>query len=81
MTAAKRLFFFVADWLDTGVALLILAAGILLAVVLAFDGGTFVEVGLVLILLASVSLRWAMEGNAWRPLWRGRRTPRDEEPQ
>ena len=64
MRVLGRILRSVDEWIDTGVAVLLLAAGAVFAVILAFDGGTAVEVGLVVLLLAVASLRWTMISHA-----------------
>jgi len=63
-----RVFRFADEWIDTGVAVMLVAAGGVFAVILAFDGGTALEIGLVALLVLSLSLRWARTSHAWRPL-------------
>jgi len=47
------------DWLDAVVLSLLLAAGAALAAVVLIDGGTAIEVGLVVLLTLAAALRWA----------------------
>ena len=44
--------------------------GVALATILALDEGTVVEVLLVLVLFAAVTLRWVLHALGWRGLWR-----------
>jgi len=76
VSTVRRLVRLVDEWIDTGVALLLIAAGVVLALVLASDGGTVIEVGLLLGLLGWISLRWAMSSYAWRPFGERRRRGR-----
>ncbi len=73
MSKVGRLVRLVDDWIDTGVALLLIAAGVVLALVLALEGGTVIEVGLLLGLLGWISVRWALASHAWRPFGKRRR--------
>lgn len=49
----------VVNWLDAVVLLLLLAAGAALAAVVLIDGGTAIEVALVILLTLAAALRWA----------------------
>jgi hypothetical protein len=65
MQAVGRAIAKVLGLIDEIVTLLLLAAGIALTVVLALDGASIVQVGLVLILSAVVAGVWAYTSNAW----------------
>ncbi len=80
MSRLRRALRVVDEWIDTVMAVGIIAAGVSLATVVIVDGGTIVEVGLVLILVAFVLFRWSRGSHAWQPLRRrgkpeGRRRP------
>ena len=55
---------------DALVALVLGGMGVALATILALDEGTVVEVLLVLVLFAAVTLRWVLHALGWRGLWR-----------
>jgi hypothetical protein len=55
------------EWLDV-VVLLLLAWGTALAVVVIVGGGTAIQVGLVVLLVALMALRWARTSFAWEKL-------------
>jgi hypothetical protein len=55
---------------DVVVAIALGAMGIALAVVLASDGGSAIEVALVLVLFGAVVLRWVAHALSWQRIWR-----------
>ncbi len=55
---------------DLVVAIALGAMGIALAVVLALDGGSAIEVVLVLVLFGSIVLRWVAHALSWQRMWR-----------
>jgi hypothetical protein len=56
--------------LDAFVAVALGGMGVALAVVLALDGGSVVEVLLVLIVFGAVVLRWLQHALSWQRIWR-----------
>jgi hypothetical protein len=62
-------------WLDLAVGVLLAGFGIALALIIAVQGGTAVEVALVLILFGAGTLGWMNQSFGWEPIrrWRERR--------
>lgn len=62
-------------WLDVAVAAAIVGFGVFLAVVLLGDGGTALEIALVVIFFVATALRWMRTSFGWETLreWRDRR--------
>jgi hypothetical protein len=59
-----RAFLAFVEWLDVVVLALLLAWGIAVAVAVALNGGTAIQVLLVLILFAAIGLRWLRQSFA-----------------
>jgi hypothetical protein len=62
-------------WLDVAVGAAAMGFGVFLAIVLLGDGGTAVEVALVLFFFAGVALHWMRTSFGWKTVrdWRVRR--------
>jgi hypothetical protein len=63
-----RLFRAFVEWVDVVVLVLLLAWGVAMAVVVIVGGGTAIQVGLVVLLVAVMALRWAHTSFAWEKL-------------
>jgi hypothetical protein len=63
-----RLFGAFVEWLDVVVLVLLLAWGVAVAVVVIAGGGTGIQVGLVVLLVAVIALRWVRTSFAWEKL-------------
>ena len=63
-----RVFRAFVEWLDVVVLALLLAWGVALAVVVIVGGGTAMQVGLVVLLVAVLALHWARTSFAWEKL-------------
>jgi len=60
-------------WLDLLVAGLLAGFGFALVIVLAIQGGTAIEVGLVVLVFGAGTLRWLNTSWGWEPIRRWRR--------
>ena len=63
-----RLFRAFVEWLDVVVLVMLLVWGVALAVVVIVGGGTAIQVGLVVLLVAVLALQWARTSFAWEKL-------------
>ncbi|MGH2846740.1 MAG: hypothetical protein ACRDL0_12100 [Thermoleophilaceae bacterium] len=63
-----RVFRAFVEWLDVVVLVLLLVWGVALAVVVIVGGGTAIQIGLVVLLVAIMALRWARTSFAWEKL-------------
>jgi hypothetical protein len=55
-------------WLDVVALVLFLAWGVAMVVVLIVGGGTAIQIGLVVLLVAALALRWVHTSFAWDKL-------------